>query len=131
MRRSQFLDMSSKLAVSSRGNLGDDKERQNWNLGRRLFKTILKYMFEGMCLTPGALLVTQHIMPWDPELVVACVEQRALQASDMPTVTYVATGWTPAHATISQHIETVMSDILSQLIETGMCSMPGFRTKCS
>ena len=54
-------------------------------------------MVEGMGLTPGARLVIQHIAPWDPELAAACMEQNALKASDMPTVTYVATEWTPAH----------------------------------
>ena len=94
--------------------------------GATVYTTILKYMFAGTGLTPGARLVIQHITPWDPELVVACMEQNALKASDMPTVTYVATGWTPAHATICKHIETMMSDILRNLTETGTYSIPGF-----
>ena len=59
MHRSQFLDMRSKLSVASRGNLGGDAERQHCNLGQLLYKTILKYMFEGMGLTPGARFVIQ------------------------------------------------------------------------
>ena len=48
MHRSQFLDMSAKLAAASRGNLVDDKERTHWESGRLLYNTILKYMFEEM-----------------------------------------------------------------------------------
>jgi hypothetical protein len=99
MRRSQFLDMSSKLAVASRGNLGDDKERKQLISGRLLYNTILKYMVERLGLTPRVRLAIQRITPWDPELAAACMEQSALKASDMPTVTYVATGWTPTLST--------------------------------
>ena len=114
------------------GIFGDDKERKHWNSGRLLYNTILKYMFEGMGLTPGARLVIQHITPWDPELAAACMEQHALKANDMPTVTYVATGWTPTHATICQEKHRKY-DVrhLEQYQRDGHVLHPRFRTECT
>ena len=126
LHRSHFTDMSSKLSAASRGNLGEEKERKHWNSGRLLYKTLLKYIFEGMGLTPGARVVIQHITAWDPELAMACMEQNAAKASDMPTLTYVATGWTPIHPIICKNIHTMMSDELGHLIEKGAYTIPGY-----
>ena len=131
MHRSQFLDMSSKLSAASRGNLGDEKERKHWNSGRLHYKTLLKYIFQDMGLTPGARVVIQHITAWDPEFAAACMEQNAAKASNMPTITYVATGWTAAHGVICKNIETMMMDELGNLIEKGTYSIPGFAASAS
>ena len=91
--RCQFQDWSSKLSAASRGHVGEEKERKSWNSGRAMYKSVLKYIFEGMGLTPGARIVIQHITAWDHELGMACVELNAARKSNMPTLTYVGTGW--------------------------------------
>ena len=126
MHRSQFVDMSTKVSAASRGNLGEEKERKHWNSGRLLYKTLLKYIFQDMGLTPGARVVIQHITAWDAEFAAACMEQNAAKASDMPTLTYVATGWTAHHGVICKNVETMMADELGNLIERGTYSIPGF-----
>jgi len=77
MQRSRFLDMSSKLSAASRGSLGEENERKHWNSGRLLYKTLLKYLFQGMGLTPGARVIVQHVTAWDSKFAGACMEQNA------------------------------------------------------
>ena len=79
MHRSNFLDMSSKLSAASRGNLGEEMDRKHWHNGRQMYKTLLKYMFEGMGLTPSARVLKQHVTAWDPEFAVARVEANAAE----------------------------------------------------
>ena len=93
MHRSQFVDTCNKLAAASRGNLGSEKELKHWNSGRSLYKTILKYIFQDMGLTPNARLLVQHETAWDAEFAAACMEQNAAKDMNMPTLMYVATGW--------------------------------------
>ena len=61
-----------------------------------------------------------------PEFAAVCMEQNAAKTSDMPTITYVATGWTPAHPNICKNIDIMMAEELGHLIETGTYSIPGF-----
>ena len=126
MHRSKFMDMSSKMSAASRGNLGEEKERKHWNSGRHLYKAVLKYIFDGMGLTPGARAVIQHLTAWDPELAVACMEMNAAKDSNMPTLMYVGTGWTPAHPTICKNMQTMMADELGNQIEKGTYAIPGY-----
>ena len=126
MHRSKFLDMSSKMSAASRGNLGEEKERKHWNSGRQLYKVVLKYIFEGMGLTPGARAVIQHMTAWDPEFAAACMELNAAKDSSMPTIMYVATGWTPSHPTICKNMQTMMADELGNQIEKGTYTIPGY-----
>ena len=77
MHRSQFVDTSNKLAAASRGNLGEDKERKHWHSGRSLYKTMLKYIFQDMGLTPNARVLVQHLTAWDHEFAAAVMEQIA------------------------------------------------------
>ena len=124
--RSHFHDWSSKLSAASRGNLGEDKERKSWNSGRLLYKTILQFIFSGMGLTPGARVVIQHITSWDHELGMACIELNAERSTDMPTFTYVATGWGDAHNIICQNIGTRLADELGHQIEAGKYIIQGY-----
>ena len=48
MYRSEFIDMSSKLSAASRGDLGEEKEHKHWQSRQSLYKTMLKYRFQGM-----------------------------------------------------------------------------------
>jgi hypothetical protein len=128
LHRSHFQDWSSKLSAASRGNLGEEKERKSWSSGRLLYKTFLQYIFADMGLTPGARVVIQHITPWDHELGMACVELNAERNTDMPTFTYVATGWHDTHGLICQNIGTRLADELGHQIEQGKYSIPGYNS---
>ena len=126
MHRSQFVDMANKLAAASRGNLGEEKERKHWHSGRCLYKTMLKYIFQDMGLTPNARVLVQHLTAWDNEFAAAIMEQNAAKAIDMPTLTYVATGWTGNSSLVCKNLATMMSDELSNLIEKGLYVIPGY-----
>ena len=122
LHSSQFQDWSSKLSAASRGHVGNDKERKSWSSGRGLYRSVLKYIFEGM----GARIVIQHIAAWDHELGMACAELNAARNSNMPTLTYVGTGWGEAHNVICQNIQTRIADELGHQIETGKYIIPGY-----
>ena len=126
MHRSQFVDTGNKLTAASRGNLGEEKERKHWHSGRSLYKTMLKYIFQDMGLTPGARVLVQHLTAWDHEFAVACMEQNAAKAMDMPTIMYVASGWAAKAPEICKNLSTMMSEELSNLIEKGTYTIPGF-----
>ena len=92
---------------------------------------MLKYIFKGLGWTPGARVVAQHITAWDSEFAMACIEQNAARAMDMPTITYVGTGWTPTHPTICKNIITSMSDELGHHIESGKYIIAGYDANAS
>ena len=126
LHRSEFVDTSTKLAAASRGNLGEEKERKHWNSGRSLYKTMFKYIFQDMGLTPNARVLVQHATPWDHQLAGAIMEQNAAKAQNMPTMVYVASGWMANHTTICKGIATMISEDLANLIEKGIYTIPGF-----
>ena len=90
MNHSQFIDMSNTLSAASHGSLGDEKEHKHWNSRQIFYKTMLKYIFQGVGLTPHVQALVQHVTPWDHEFAAAIMEQNAARAIDMPTIMYVA-----------------------------------------
>ena len=129
LHRSHFENWSNKLSAASRGNLGEDKERKSWSSGRQLYKSILKYMFHGMGLTPGARVVVQHVTAWDNELMMACVEWNASRQNDVPTLTYVGTGWAEHQSIICKNMQDRTIDELGHQIEEGKYIIPGYDAK--
>ena len=87
---------------------------------------MLKYIFQGMGLTPGARVLVQHVTAWDPEFAAACMELNAVKAMDMPTIMYVASGWAANAPVICKSLAAMMSEGLSNLIENGTYTIPGF-----
>ena len=79
-----------------------------------------------MGLTLNARVSVQHLTAWDHEFAAAIMEQNAAKAMDMPTITYVATGWSGTAPLICKNLSTMMSDELSHLIEKGLYIIPGF-----
>ena len=92
MHRSQFVDTGNKLTAASRGNLGEEKERKHWHSGRSLYKTMLKYIFQDMGLTPGARVLVQHVTQWFHAFAIAHVGLNTAVAMFMPTTMAMVRG---------------------------------------
>ena len=93
MERKNFKNWRAPMSFDAGGKVPQRHEYMQWFSGCDWFGCLLKEVIKGSLLTQANAVLIAEGIPYDGELVQACVDINCIDSAKMPRTAYIGTSW--------------------------------------